>query len=327
MKKLNLSFACWNYDRIAALIDGCVSVEGAELYYSNLPVDETFFRMARYQDFDVAEMSLSSYCMSLHTEERPFVAIPVFPSRFFRHSCIYVNAESGIKTPSDLNGKRVASPEYQMTAPVWIRGILQEYYGVDQTTQKHYTGGQEQPGRIERVPLDLDFVSPIDSNKTLSNMLYTGEIDALYAARTPTSFLKGDGKVIRLFPDFANVEKDYYRLTNIFPAMHVIVIRRSIYEQHRWLAQNLLNAFVQAQEYAYTDLQETDALKIMLPWLPAHIEETRREFGNNWWSYGIKNNLTMLETFCRYHHTQGLSKHLLTVEELFAKETLLQYKL
>jgi 4,5-dihydroxyphthalate decarboxylase len=297
------------------------------LYYSNLPVDETFFRMARYQDFDVAEMSLSSYCMSLHTEERPFVAIPVFPSRFFRHSCIYVNAESGIKTPSDLNGKRVASPEYQMTAPVWIRGILQEYYSVDQTTQKHYTGGQEQPGRIERVPLNLDFVSPIDSNKTLSNMLYTGEIDALYAARTPTSFLKGDGKVIRLFPDFANVEKDYYRLTNIFPAMHVIVIRRSIYEQHRWLAQNLLNAFVQAQEYAYKDLQETDALKIMLPWLPAHIEETRREFGNNWWSYGIKNNLTMLETFFRYHHTQGLSKRLLTVEELFAKETLLQYKL
>jgi 4,5-dihydroxyphthalate decarboxylase len=327
MNKLNLSFACWDYDRIRALIDGRVSVEGANLIYSNLPVDETFFRMARYKEFDVAEMSLSSYCMSLQTKERPFVAIPVFPSRFFRHSCIYVNADSGITTPNDLNGKRVASPEYQMTAPVWIRGILDEHYQVNINAQEHYTGGQEQPGRIERFPLNLDFVKSIDPSKTLSQMLYDGEIDALYAARTPSSFLKGDGRVVRLFPDFAQVEKQYYRDTKIFPAMHTVVIRRSIYEQHPWIAQNLVRAFAESQKQAYTDLQETDALKTMLPWLPAYVEETRNEFGNDWWAYGIDANKHMLETFCRYHYKQGLSSSLLSIDELFAPETHLSYKL
>lgn len=327
MNKLDLSFACWNYDRISALVDDRVTVEGVNLRYINLPVDETFFRMARYKEFDVAEMSLSSYCISLHSKEQPFIAIPVFPSKFFRHSCIYVNANSGIVNPSDLNGKRVASPEYQMTAPVWIRGILQDHYGVDQRTQQHFTGGQEQPGRAERYALNLDFVKPIDSVSTLSQMLYTGEIDALYAARTPSSFLKGDGKVVRLFPNFADVEKQYYKDTGIFPAMHVIVVRREIYNQYPWIAQNLVRAFSQAQEYAYTDLQETDALKTMLPWLPAHIEETIKDFGNDWWAYGVDKNRTMLETFCKYHYEQGLSPRKLEIDELFAKETLLSYKL
>lgn len=326
LTKLSLSFACWNYDRIQALIDGRVRPEGIDLIYSNLPVDETFFRMARFKEFDVAEMSLSSYCMSLHGADRPFVAIPVFTSRFFRHSCIYVNANSGIQIPADLNNKRVASPEYQMTAPVWIRGILKDYYGVDPVSQQHYTGGQEQPGRVERIPLELNGVTAIDVNKTLSQMLYDGEIDALYAARTPSSFLKNDGKVVRLFKNFPAVEKEYYCNSGIFPAMHVIVIRKEIYQQHPWVAQNLTNAFVNAQQLAYTDLQETDALKTMLPFLPAHIEETRSIFGNNWWPYGIDKNQKMLETFCRYHHEQGLSDRLLDPAELFAKETLLSYK-
>jgi 4,5-dihydroxyphthalate decarboxylase len=327
MNKLNLSFACWDYDRIRALITGQVTVEGIDLTYSNLPVDETFFRMARYKEFDVSEMSLSSYCMSLCTADRPFVAIPVFPSRFFRHSCIYVNTNSGIKTPSDLNGKRVASPEYQMTAPVWIRGILNEHYGVDPATQLHLTGGQEQPGRVERFPLNLPFVKPIDANKTLSQMLSNGEIDALYAARTPSSFVHGSGTVARLFPDFAEVEKQYYRDTGIFPAMHTVVIRREIYQRHPWIAQNLTRAFVQAQKQAYIDLQETDALKVMLPWLSHHIAETLENFGTDWWQYGFEKNQVMLEKFCKYHYEQGLSSRRLDPSELFAPETLLDYRL
>ena len=324
--KLNLSFACWDYDRIRGLTDGRVAVEGIDLTYSNLPVDEIFFRMARFKEFDVAEMSLSSYCMSLMTEEQPFVAIPVFTSRFFRHSGIYINANSGIASPADLNGKRVASPEYQMTAPVWIRGILKDYYNVDPASQQHYTGGQEQPGRVERIPLKINGVTAIDVNKTLSQMLYNGEIDALYAARTPSSFLKNDGRVVRLFKDFATVEKEYYRQSGIFPAMHTVVIRRELYKQHPWIAQNLTRAFVQAQELTYIELQETDALKTMLPWLPAHIEETRNAFGSDWWPYGFEKNQTMLDTFCRYHHEQGLSKRRLGPAELFADETLLSYK-
>jgi 4,5-dihydroxyphthalate decarboxylase len=327
LNNLNLSFACWDYDRIRAILDGRVQTPGIDLTYSNLPVDEIFFRMAKFREFDVAEMSLSTYCMTLHSDEQPFIAIPIFTSRFFRHSCIYINSDSNITKPEDLNGKRVASPEYQMTAPVWIRGILKEYYNVDPSTQQHYTGGQEQPGRVERFPLDLNFVSPIPNNKTLSQMLYDGEIDALYAARTPSSFLKGDGRVVRLFKDFAKIEKQYYQDSKIFPAMHTVVIRREIYEKHPWIAQNLTKAFIQAQQQTYVDLQETDALKTMLPWLPAHIEETINVFGQDWWPYGFEQNQQMLSTFCQYHYEQGVSKTLLNPADLFANESLLSYKL
>ena len=158
-------------------------------------------------------------------------------------------------------------------------------------------------------------------------MLYTGEIDALYAARTPSSFLKGDGQVVRLFENFGDVEREYYQRTKIFPIMHTVVIRREIYEKNPWIAQNLTKALTQSQELTYTDLMETDALKAMLPWLPAYVADTRKEFGDDWWAYGLQKNRQTLETFCRYHHAQGLSSRLLTTEELFAPETLQSYKL
>jgi 4,5-dihydroxyphthalate decarboxylase len=327
MANLQLSFAHWDYDRTRALTDGRVRCDGVDLNHIELPVDEIFFRMAKFREFDVAEMSLSTYCMTLHSPERPFIAIPVFPSRFFRHSCIYVNAAAGIHNPSDLVGKRVASPEYQMTAPVWIRGMLADDYSVDLHSQTHHTGGQEQAGRIERSPLSLPWVSPIPGDQTLSDMLYTGKIDALYAARTPSSFLKGDRRVVRLFEDFGNVEREYYRRTRIFPIMHTVVIRREIYKQNPWIAQNLTKALTQAQQLTYTDLMETDALKAMLPWLPAYVADTRKEFGDDWWAYGVDKNLHTLSTFCRYHYEQGLSNRLLDPGELFAPETLQSYKL
>ncbi len=210
MSRLKLSFACWNYDRTRALMDGTVPVDGIDLNYLNLPVEETFFRMARFQEFDVAEMSLSSYCVTLSKPERPFVALPIFPSRFFRHSCIYVNANSGIHEPKDLIGKRIASPEYQMTAPVWIRGILSDHYGVPVDAQPYLFGGEEEAGRIEKMKLQLPpniQVSPIGPTQTLSKMLHDGELDALYTARMPSSFLKGDGKVKRLFENYVDVER------------------------------------------------------------------------------------------------------------------------
>src|SRR6266849_862137 len=187
MAKLRLSMACWNYDRTRALLEDRVPIDGIELTYLNLLVEETFFRMLRNQEFDVAELSLSSYTVSLFKENPRFIAIPVFPSRFFRHSCIYVHAGSKIRKPKDLIGKRVASPEYQMTAPVWIRGILSDEYGVPMAGT-HFTGGEETPGRSEKLSLDLPSsirVEPIDATKTLSRMLEAGEIDALYTARTP----------------------------------------------------------------------------------------------------------------------------------------------
>ena len=286
MSRLQLSFACWDYDRTRALMDGRVKVEGIDLNYLNLPVEETFFRMARFKEFDVSEMSLSSYCVTLNRPERPFIALPIFPSRFFRHSCIYVNANSGIKEAKDLIGKRIASPEYQMTAPVWIRGILQDHYGVPIDAQPYLFGGEEEPGRIEKVSLKLPpniKVSPIEPHQTLTQMLYDGDIDALYTARMPSSFLKGDGRVKRLFENYQDVERNYYRETKIFPIMHTVVIRREVYEANRWIAQSLTKAFIEAQKMTYDALNETAALKTMLPHLTAQVEEVKREFGDDWW--------------------------------------------
>jgi len=330
VSRLKLSFACWDYDRTRTLMDGTLSVDGIDLNYLNLPVEETFFRMARFKEFDVAEMSLSSYCITLSKPDRPFIAIPIFPSRFFRHSCIYVNSNSGIREPKDLIGKRIASPEYQMTAPVWIRGILSDHYEVPVDAQPYLYGGEEEVGRIEKMKLQLPpriKVHPIGPHQTLSQMLHDGDLDALYTARMPSSFLKGDGRVRRLFENYVEVERAYYRETGIFPIMHTVVIRREVYEANRWIAQSLTKAFIQAQQKTYADLYETAALKTMLPWLTAHVEDARREFGDDWWAYGLEKNVKTLETFTRYHFEQGLSNQKIELKDLFAPESLEAFKI
>ncbi len=330
MAKLRLNLACWNYDRTRALADGSVQPDGIDLNYLDLPVEETFFRMLRYREFEVAELSLSSYTVSLFSEQPPFIAIPVFPSRFFRHSCVYVNADANIRTPKDLIGKRIGTPEYQMTAPVWIRGILSEHCGVPVDNVTYFTGGEEEPGRSEKIPLDLPphiKVQPIGETQTLSAMLASGEIDALYTARMPSTFSLQRGAVQRLFSNYKEVEQEYYRKTRIFPIMHTVVIRRDVYEQNRWVAQSLYKAFVEAQRRTYEDLYITAALKAMLPWLTSHVEETRALMGDDFWAYGFESNRASLATFLRYHHEQGLSKRLLEPEELFAPETMQSFKI
>lgn len=330
MPKLRLTMACWNYDRTRALMDERVPIDGVELNYLNLPVEETFFRMLRHREFDVAELSLSSYTLSLFRDDSPFIAIPVFPSRFFRHSCIYVHAGSGIQQPKDLIGKRVGNPEYQMTAPVWIRGILSDEYAVPVTSVTYFSGGEEQPGRTEKIPLSLPpeiRLEAIPSDKTLSQMLETGEIDALYTARAPSTFYNGSGKVRRLFEDYPAIERAYYSKTKIFPPMHIIAIRRDVYERNRWVAQSLLKAFITAQKEVYAELHETGALMHMLPWLTSHVEETEKLMGRDFWPYGYEPNVPALSTFLRYHHEQGLSKRLLTPKEIFAPESLEAFKI
>lgn len=330
MSKLKLTFACWNYDRTRALMDGSIQPDGIDLNYLNLPVEETFFRMLRHQEFEMAEMSLSSYTVSMFREPRPFVAIPIFPSRFFRHSCIYVNADSGIREAKDLIGKRVGNPEYQMTAPVWIRGILSDHYGVPVDSVTYYTGGEEEPGRSEKIRLDLPSnikVKPIGPGQTLSKMLLDGEIDALYTARMPSSFLKGEGKVRRLFEDYEPVERNYFRETGIFPIMHTVALRRDVYEAHPWIAQSMMKALVASQQRSYEDLYETAALKTMLPWLTAHVEQAKREMGDDFWPYGYEKNEATLRTFLRYSFEQGLSKRLLEPRELFAPQTLESFRI
>ena len=330
MSTLKLTFGCWDYDRTRALMDGSVQPDGIDLNYLNMPVDETFFRMLRNREFDIAEMSLSSYTVSLQKPERPFVALPVFPSRFFRHSCIYINAAAGIKSPKNLIGKRIGVPEYQMTAPVWIRGILSDHYGVPVDSVTYMSGGEEEPNRDEKLKLDLPpniKLVPIGPGKTLTKMLHEGKIDALYTARMPSSFLKGDGKVVRLFPNYAEVERAYWRETKRFPIMHIVAMRREVYEANRWIAGSLMKAFVESQRRTYEALRETAALKAMLPWLNAHVDDTVREMGEDFWPYGLHKNVETLQTFLRYHHEQGLSKRLVKPEELFAPETLETFKI
>jgi 4,5-dihydroxyphthalate decarboxylase len=330
MSRLRLTMACWNYDRTRALMEDRIPIDGVDLTYLNLPVEETFFRMLRHREFDVAELSLSSYTLSLFRDDAPFIAIPIFPSRYFRHSCIYVHADSGIREPKDLIGKRVGNPEYQMTAPVWIRGILSDEYGVPVTSVTYHSGGEEQAGRTEKIALSLPpeiRLEAIPSGKTLSRMLETGEIDALYTARAPSTFFSNPGKVKRLFEDYQTLERAYYRKTRIFPPMHIVAIRRDVYEQNRWIAQSLCKAFFAAQKETYEDLRETGALKHMLPWLTSHVEETETLMGRDFWPYGYEPNVPALSTFLRYHHEQGLSKRLLTPKEIFAPESLEAFKI
>lgn len=334
MGRIRLTMACWNYDRTRGLLEDRIPIEGVEMTYLNLPVEETFFRMVRHHEFDVSEMSLSSYTLSLFQENPPFIAIPVFPSRYFRHSCIYIHADSGIEEPKDLIGKRVGSPEYQMTAPVWIRGILSDDYGVPVTSPAYFTGGEEQPGRSEKIALSLppEFrLQSIPPDQTLSRMIESGEVDALFTARAPSTFKSGGqtgaNKVRRLFPDYYAVERDYYQRTGIFPIMHVIAIKRDFYEKYPWVAQSLCKAFAAAQKEAYQDLHETAALKLMLPWVTHHAAETESLMGPDFWPYGLDPNVQVIDTFLRYSHEQGLSPRRLTAREIFAPETFESFKI
>lgn len=330
MSKLKLNFGCWNYDRTFALQLGKVTPNGIDINYLEMPVEETFFRMLRHKEFDACEMSLSSYTISCFQADSPFIAIPVFPSRMFRHSCIYVNKNSGIREPKDLIGKRVGNPEYQMTAPTWIRGILADHYGVPVDSVTYFTGGEEEPGRPEKLKLDLPQnikVQSIGPAQTLSQMLADGEIDALYTARMPSSYLNGSGNVKRLFEDYERVERDYFRSTSVFPIMHTVVIRRDVYEENRWVAQSLMKALTESQEHTYAALRDTTALKTMLPWLTSHVEQVSAEMGEDFWPYGIEKNENTLATFLRYSYEQGLSKRQLQPRELFAPETLESFKI
>ncbi len=325
MRKLPLTLACWDYDRTRGLQDGSVQPEGIDLTYVPMMMPESFFRMLRYKEFDASEMSLSWYVRTVPLTPRPFVAIPVFPSRMFRHSSIYINTRSGIKSPSDLAGKRVGCPEYQMTAAVWIKGIMSDFYDVPVNSVQYYTGGLEQPGR-EETPMDLPddiTIVPIGDERTLSAMLEAGDIDALYTAHMPSCFARRSPNVARLFENYVDVEHDYLRETGIFPIMHTVVIRSDVLDDNPWVARSLMKAFEESKRRATAELFETTALKYMLPWLTSAAEETRETFGTeDFWPYGIDENESTLSAFLRYSHEQGLSPILLEPAEIFAQSTL-----
>jgi 4,5-dihydroxyphthalate decarboxylase len=330
VERLHLTVACGDYDRTKPLQDGSVEPEGITLNYIPMQSEEIFWRMGHYREFDVSEMSLSNHITMVGRGESPFVGIPIFPSRFFRHSSIYYNVESGIKKPEDFKGKKIGTPEYAMTAGVWIRGFFNEDYGVRAQDMKWFLGGQEEPGRKERVKLELPAeisVTSIPDDRTLNSMLESGEIDALISARSPSGFDKGNPKIKRLFPNYREVEIDYYKRTKIFPIMHIVVIRRDIYDRHAWVARSLYKAFCAAKERALQTMHISNAHAYMLPWLSWEREQLRGIFGPDWWPYGIEANRNVLEALIRYLREQGLLKNPLNVDDIFAPSSVGEFRL
>jgi 4,5-dihydroxyphthalate decarboxylase len=327
MSRLALTLACGPYDRTRALVDGRVSVDGVDLRYVHLEPEEIFFRMLHHGEFDVAEMSFATYLLT-HLAGGPFVALPVFPSRMFRHTSAYVHAAAGIDSPAALAGRSVGVAEYQLTANVWIRGILAEHHGLPVPSVRYRTGGLNAPGRHEKFSLKLPpqiDIAPIPEGRTLSAMLATGELDALYTPRAPDSFGDGTGPVRRLFADPRTQEERYFARTGIFPIMHVIVLHRRVYEPNRWIARELLKAFERSKLLAFEQLARTVALSVSLPWVREEYERTVATMGADYWAYGIEPNRTVLATFVRYAHEQGMVERMPKVEDLFAPETAGQF--
>lgn len=325
MTRPSFNMAVCAYDRVAPLLDGRVGVEGCDLSPIILSPEETFHRAFRFQEFEIAELSLSSHAVTVARGNAPYVAIPVFLSRVFRHSGIYIRTDRGIARPEDLKGKLVGVPEYQQTANVWARGILADDHGVQPADIKWRNGGIDEPGRTERtelrLPKNID-LQPIPARRTLSDMLEGGELDAVFSPREPQCFTKGKPHVARLFPEYRAVEEAYYRRTKIFPIMHIIGIRADIAKLHPWLPASLYKAFLRAKDVAMYELGLIGRLTVMLPWSVAELHRTREIMGDDYWSYGLDKNLDQLKTFLRYSFEQGLSDRPVEVEELFASPTL-----
>jgi len=325
MSKLCLSLAISSYDRSAPFFDGRVGIEGCEIVPLAFSPEETFHRAFRYQEFDITEISMSSHALTVARGDAKYVGIPAFTSRAFRHSAIYIRTDRGIKGLPDLRGKTIGLPEYQQTANVWVRGLLEDDYGIKSSDIHWRTGGYEQTGRSERTAIKLPpgiDCAPIPADKTISGMLATGELDAVLGPREPSCFTQKHPQVARLFPDYAKVEEEYFRRTGIFPIMHMIGIRRSLVEQHPWLPVSVYKAFVKAKALALEELALIGHLAVTLPWPVAELERVRGFMGEDFWPYGVEPNRKQLEIFLKYSQQQGLAVRSLGVDELFAPSIL-----
>jgi 4,5-dihydroxyphthalate decarboxylase len=323
MGKLTISLACCDYDRTRAVFDGRVHIEGCEAITVAMPPEEAFHRAFKYQEFDVTELSLSSYMNVQSRAGSPYVGIPAFVSRLFRHSSIYIRTDRGIDRPEDLKGKTVGVPEYQMTAALWVRGILQDEYGVKPSDIKWRNGGLEEGGREERAPLHLPpdvELKSIPKDETLAQHLGEGKIDALISARAPSTMYTND-RIRRLFPDSREAERAYYKKTGMFPMMHMIGVRRTLAEKHPWLPVNVYMAFLKAKALCYEEMAEIGHLYSTMPWPVYELEEVRALMGHDHWRYGIHENAKEIEAMTRYSFEQGLSARKLTAEDIFAAPT------
>lgn len=320
MPNLPLTIACGPYDRMGGIADGRVQVEGIKpIYVSIKSGPEIFARMIKNKEFDVSEMSASTYMSARTRGDFPFVAIPVFPSKSFRHSFIFINKKSGIRVPSDLMGRRVGMMGYGQTAAVWIRGMLEEDFGIDLRKVSWLEGGSDAPyvaGKNITLPAGIN-IEVIPDTVAMSDLLSRGEIDAMFGARHPASFGKTPD-VIRLFPNYREIEQDYFRRTGIFPIMHTIVIREELYERHRWIAASLYKAFEEAKRLADRDMRFSGAMRYALPWLAHDIDEIDDLFNGDPFCYGVGANRASLSALARYLRNQGFIDRPIDVDAIFA---------
>jgi 4,5-dihydroxyphthalate decarboxylase len=323
MSKLKLSVAIGNYDRVRPLFDGAVQIDGVEPIFMMLPPEEIFFRAFRTEDFDICELSMSSFTVKTAQGTCPYIGVPAFVSRMFRHNSIYVRTDR-IKKPEDLMGKRVGLPEYQLTACVWARAILEDDYGVKPSDITWVRGGIDDPARPEKITIKLPGdVRLIDApeGKTISQLLEAGDIDGFLAPRVPRLAAKNNPNIGWLFSDPIAAGRDYYKRTGIFPIMHVTGIRRTLVERHPWLPAAVFKAFEQAKAKCLEELEDTATSKCTLPFVDEQLKAARELMGYDFWSYGLAANRKVLETFLRQHHKEGLSPRLLTPEEMFHPST------
>lgn len=319
MADLDLTAAFGDYDRTNVLKMGEVRPQGVNLRVVSLPPSEIFFRMCRHQEFDLSEMSMGAHLFLLGAGDSPFVGMPAFPSRVFRHSMAYANVDAGVDAVADLNGKRVAIREWGMTAVVWIVGILAEEYGLDVRAVDWVAATEP------RVPIPMPpgaRIRYMKPGQTISGMLESGEVDGALIHQVPACFSAGSPRVKRLFPDYKAAETAYYRRTGIHPMMHCVVLRREIHERNPWALRSVYQSMCAARERTLEALGDNGALSAMIPFLPAVMDETREVFGEDFWPYGVEANRGALEKLLLYARQQGLTPGLLEVEDLFGASVL-----
>jgi 4,5-dihydroxyphthalate decarboxylase len=322
---LNLTLAVCDYEHVRDLTGGVVRADGITLTPLVFPsIEEITFRFTRNLEWDVSELSFGKYTSLASQNKAAMVAIPVFPSRVHRHSAIYVRADRGIRVPKDLAGRTIGVPEWAQTAGVYVRGFLAEHYGVDLSSINWLQAGVDEPGRDEKVELKLPHGIRYQSrpDTSLSAMLASGEIDAAITARAPIAFAQSPGKVVRLFPNYRAEEERLFRVTGVFPIMHVITIRRTVFEQYPWIAMNLFKAFEEAKRRSLNRLRDFTCARVPLPWAAAIADELVAAYGPDPYPYGVEPSRRTLEAFCRYAHAQGVTHRLMTAEDLFPAEVL-----
>jgi len=319
MPDVPITVASGDYDRTRALRDGAAPIAGCAVAYSNVEANALFIRNLKNQEFDVSEMSFSTYITLKSRDAHHYTAVPVFLSRAFRHSAIFVRTDR-IAAPADLRGKRVGTPEYLTTMLVWMRGLLADEYGIAPSDLRWRLGGMEQPSAKATPPEPVAGVEieNIPADQTLAGMLADGELDALFTARPPSCFLKGAPNVGRLFADTRAVEQAYYKKTGIYPLMHAVGIRNALVAAHPWMARAVFDGFLKAKEIAIADLQRLAAFSVTLPWVEAEYRATQAVLGRDIWPYGLEENRQAIETLCRYLHEQGFTPRRMQIEELFA---------